>query len=49
MKNRSSLKKLKVRQKNLIVVRRGKRVYVLPQEKKDVKDFNNRFKVKQGY
>ena len=49
MKNRSSLKKLKVRQKNLIVVRRGKRVYVLPQEKKDVKDFNNRFKAKQGY
>jgi ribosomal protein L36 len=49
MKTTSSLRKLKVRQDNLQVVRRGKRVYVIIKKKKGEKDFDKRFKVKQGY
>jgi ribosomal protein L36 len=48
MQTRSSLKKLKVRQDNLQVVRRGKRVYLVIKKKKGQKDFDNRFKARQG-
>jgi ribosomal protein L36 len=49
MKTTSSLRKLKVRQDNLQVVRRGKRVYLVIKKKKGQKDFDKRFKSKQGY
>ena len=48
MKTTSSLRKLKVRQDNLQVVRRGKRVYIVIKKKKGQKDFDNRFKARQG-
>jgi ribosomal protein L36 len=49
MKTTSSLRKLKVRQENLQVVRRGKRIYLIIKKKKGVKDFDNRFKARQGH
>ncbi|AVP87431.1 hypothetical protein phytr_4830 [Candidatus Phycorickettsia trachydisci] len=49
MKTVSSLKKLKIRHEDLQTVRRGKRIYVIVKNKKGVKDFNKRFKAKQGY
>lgn len=48
MKTTSSLRKLKIRQDNLQVVKRGKRIYLIIKKKKGEQSFDNRFKVRQG-